>query len=82
MPCAGAPADVTERASPSTSESFASTATETVPSSSTVAASLSAPGASFTCRTVRETVAVFEPTLPSFALNVNESGPLKFGSGV
>ena len=25
---------------------------------------------------------MFESAVPSFALNVNESGPLKFGSGV
>ena len=76
MPCAGAPTDVTDSASPSTSESFASTATEIAPSSSTDAASLTATGASFTGRTVRETVAVFESAVPSFASNVNESGPL------
>jgi hypothetical protein len=82
VPCAGAPTVVTDRASPSMSESFASTATETGPSSPTVAASSTATGASFTGKTVRETVAVFESALPSFTLNVNESGPLKFGSGV
>jgi hypothetical protein len=76
VPCAGPPTDVTASASPSTSESFASTATDTEPSSSKVAASSTATGGSFTDRTVRETVATFESARLSFALNANESGPL------
>ena len=41
-----------------------------------------ATGGSFTAVTVMETVAVFESTVPSLTLNVNESAPLKLAAGV
>src|SRR6185295_4482248 len=41
-----------------------------------------ATGVSFTGDTVIDTVAMLESTVPSFALNVKESEPLKLSAGV
>jgi len=67
--------DATESASPSGSVSLASTSIVTAVSRSVSAASSTARGAPFTSSTVIETVATLLSSLPSFAMNVNESAP-------
>ena len=74
---------VIDSVSSSTSVSFVSTASAgIVPSSATVSASSTATGASFTAVTVMLTVATFESAVPSFAVYVNVSTPLKSAGAV
>ena len=74
MPWAGAVTTAYVSASPSTS--VAASVIATGVSSGVVTAWPSATGASLTGVTVMETVATFESTVPSLALNVKLSGPL------
>ena len=74
---------VIESVSSSTSVSLLRTASAgIVPSSATVSASSTATGASFTAVTVMLTVATFESAVPSFAVYVNVSTPLKSDGAV
>ena len=78
--CAGWLATVNDSASPSTSE--ADRVTPTATSRGVETDTDAATGASLTAETLIDTVAMFESTVPSLALNVNESGPLKLALGV
>ena len=83
VPCVGPEATEKVNASPSRSDAASGVATA-VPWSVDAVPSV-ATGARFTGGagfTVIDTVAVFESALPSFALNVNESDPLKPAAGV
>ena len=65
MPCAGTVTELTTRASPSRSLSFARTAIVAAVSSAVVAVSVTATGPSLAAVTVTLTVAVALPPLPS-----------------
>ena len=72
----------TVNVSASFSGSVPASLTATGTSSAVVTFSPAAEGASFTGVTMMETVATAESSLPSFALKVKESVPLKLGFGL
>jgi hypothetical protein len=78
----GVKAVIDSSSAASGSVSFASAGTSTAVSSAVVALSFTASGARFVSRTVMVTVASFDLALPSLAVYVNVSVPLKPALGV